>query len=204
MTHEKLQDLAILNSLGALDGGDLQELQTLTQNPDERTLTTLAAWDSVAATLPEALPLRHPANSVKAKLMRRIQELHAHERSMEGPGTSRFDHTSGIHSVFPEHMEWSKHLVPGISFKVLSESKTRGYVTMLMKVEPGTQFPEHHHSGEEECYVISGSIILNGKRLPAGVLHHGDEDSEHGVLSTEEGALLLLVVAKEDYIPPVT
>jgi quercetin dioxygenase-like cupin family protein len=97
-------------------------------------------------------------------------------------------------------MEWTKHPVEGVSFKVLSENTKRRYVTMLMKVEPGTVFPEHHHSGEEECYVLSGSIILNGKRIGPGVLHHGDEDSEHGTLTSEEGALLFLVVAKEDYL----
>ncbi len=204
MTKEKIQEIAILNSVGALDGHELQDYRTLMNDADEHTRATFTGWESTAMNLTATLPLQHPALSVREKLMRKIQELHAHERSIEGPASPRFNHTDGIHSVFADHMEWSKHPVPGVSFKLLSESKKRGYVTMLMKVEPGTRFPEHHHTGEEECYVIRGSITLNGKRLGAGVLHHGDEDSDHGVLSTDEGAMLLLVVAKEDYIQPVS
>ena len=204
MTMERLEEFAILNSIGALDGDDLKEFERSLSNADEETLLRIAAWNETAAKLAlHVSALRTPSVRVKNSLMRKIQERHAIERAMEGPGSPRLDHARGIYSIYPEKMEWSKHPVSGVHFKVLSENQRRGYVTMLMKVDPGTVFPEHHHSGEEECYVLSGSIVLNGKRLGAGVLHHGDQDSEHGILSTEEGALLLLVVAKEDYIPPV-
>lgn len=204
MTVERMEELAILNSLGALDGEDKQEFELHLASGDEGLKARSIAWEEVSVALAHASgESRAPAPRVKEKLLRRIQELHARERSLEGPGSVRFDHSEGIYTIYPERMDWQKHPVPGVTFKVLSESQKRGYVTMLMKVEPGTVFPEHHHSGEEECYVLSGSIILNGKRLGPGVLHRGNENSEHGVLTTDEGALLLLVVAKEDYIPPV-
>jgi len=204
MTVERMEELAILKSLGALDGEDKKEFDLLLASGDEGMKAYSLAWEEVAVALAQASgESRAPDPRVKEKLLRRIQELHARERSLEGPGSVRYDHTEGIYTIYPERMEWNKHPVPGVTFKVLSESQKRGYVTMLMKVEPGTVFPEHHHSGEEECYILSGSIIVNGKRLGVGVLHHGDENSEHATLTTEEGALLLLVVAKEDYIPPV-
>lgn len=203
-TNGRLRELASLNSIGALDGDDLKEFAQLLAGADAGTREEIAAWDWTAAQLAyHARPLVSPRASVKESLMRKIAERHAAERANEVPGTRRFDHAPGIYTIFPDHMQWSKHPVPGVHFKVLSESKKRGYVTMLMRVDPGTTFPEHHHSGEEECYILSGSIVLNGKRLGVGVLHHGDDDSEHGTLSTDEGALLLLVVAREDYIPPV-
>lgn len=205
MTSERLEELAVLNSIGALSSEELKEFNRCVEEADQTTLSQAAAWNEVATSLAFASTgLKVPPPHVKNSLMRRIQERHATERALEGPGTSRFDHAKGIYSMFPGRMEWSKHPVSGVYFKVLSESEKRGYVTMLMKVDPGTLFPEHHHSGEEECYILSGSIILNGKKLGAGVLHHGDEDSEHGTLTSDEGALLLLVVAKEDYIPPVS
>lgn len=204
MTIERLDELAILNSLGALDGDDLKEFNSFLASADEVTRKQVSAWDETAMMLASATPgLQHPPARVKSSLMRKIQERHATERALEGPGTARFDHARGIYSMFPERLEWSRHPVDGVQFKVLTESEKRGYVTMLMKVDPGVVFPEHHHSGEEDCYVLSGSIILNGKRLGPGVLHHGDEDSGHGTLTSDEGALLFLVVAKEDYVPPV-
>ncbi len=204
MNKERLQDLAILNSINALDRDERKEFDALMEQADDPTRSEVALWDATVAKLGAMTgQLLAPPASVKEKLMRKIQERHATERSHEGPGSSRVDHMRGIYSVHPEKMEWSKHPVDGVHFKVLTESERRGYVTMLMKVEPGVVFPEHHHSGEEECYVLSGSIILNGKRIGPGVLHHGDEVSEHGALTSDEGALLFLVVAKEDYVPAV-
>ncbi len=204
MTIDRFQELVTLNALGALDGDDRIEFSRFMETADELTRSQVIGWENTAAQIANSVrPLRSPAPRVKDSLMRKIAERHATERALEGPGKQRFDHSQGIYTVFPDLIPWSKHPVDGVYIKVLSESTRRGYVTMLMKVDPGTRFPEHHHTGEEECYVLNGSIILNGKHLGAGVLHRGDEDSEHGTLSTEEGALLLLVVAKEDYIPPV-
>ncbi len=204
MTMERFEELAILNSIGALDGDEQKELKRFLSVADRQSLSKVAAWNETATMLAATSGvLKVPAPCVKQNLMRKIQERHATERALEGPGTPRVDHSRGIYSMFPDRMEWSKHPVDGVYFKVLTESERRGYVTMLMKVEPGTIFPEHHHTGEEECYILNGSIVVNGRRLGPGILHHGDEESEHGILSTEEGALLLLVVAKEDYIPPV-
>ncbi len=201
-TSHSLEELALLHAVGALDGDELKALRGQLSAGNEEALERTAAWSETmtAAILHGVQPTEPPAH-VRQNLMRRIQAQHAAQRAMEGPGSSRFDHAKGIYSVYPEHMEWLKHPVPGVSVKVLSESEKRGYVTMLMKVEPGTTFPAHHHSGEEECYIVSGSIIVNGRRLGPGVLHHGDGDSDHGVLTSDEGALLFLVVAKEDYIP---
>jgi quercetin dioxygenase-like cupin family protein len=203
MTIDRFQELVTLNSLGALDGEDKTEFLQFMETADELSSAQVDGWNDIAAQLAHAAPVRLPDRRVKESLMRKIAERHATERSLEGPGRQRLDHAKGIYTVFPDEIPWSKHPVDGVHIKVLSESIRRGYVTMLMKVDPGTRFPEHHHTGEEECYVLSGSISLGGKLLGAGVLHRGDENSEHGTLSTEEGALLLLVVAKEDYISPV-
>jgi len=201
---ENMEDLAMLYAIGARDGKELEYLRRLLNEHDPEATRLVHQWNDVMTTLSLASDRTvRPAERVRHELMRAIQTQHATERSTEGPGSARFEHARGISTIYPDRLEWQKHPVPGVSFKVLSENKKRGYVTMLMKVEPRTVFPAHHHSGEEECYILSGSIILNGKRLGAGVLHHGDEDSEHDVLSTDEGALLLLVVAREDYIPTV-
>lgn len=202
MDMRALQDLIPLYVAGALDGDDLSEFERALHESSEELRQSLQAWEETELALGSLFAPAQPPDSIKDKLMRRIREKHAAERSMEGPGQQRLAHGEGIYTVFPDAMEWCKHPVPGVWFKVLSESRKRGYITMLMKVEPGVRFPEHHHSGDEECYVINGSIIINGRRLGPGVLHHGDENSDHAVLSTDEGALLLLVVAKDDYIPP--
>jgi anti-sigma factor ChrR (cupin superfamily) len=99
---------------------------------------------------------------------------------------------------------WFPHPVPGIRMRVLSVNKDRGYATLLLNVDPGTRFPAHHHSGAEECYVISGSVHSWGRRMGPGDFLHADSGTDHTELWTEEGAQVLLIVEPEDYMPDVS
>ena len=65
----------------------------------------------------------------------------------------------------------------------------------------GAVYPSHRHSGPEECYVIRGSAIIDGRVLRAGDFHHADADSDHGEITTTEGAEVLIVGAINDYLP---
>ena len=109
---------------------------------------------------------------------------------------------SGFSVRYGADADWLPHPVPGIRMKVLSLNQERGYATLLLDVAPGTRFPEHHHTGAEECYVLSGSLYTCDRRLQAGDFVHADGDTDHGELWTEEGCQVLLVVPPEDYIPP--
>src|SRR5262249_28664229 len=60
---------------------------------------------------------------------------------------------------------WRPHAVRGIRMRVLSLNARGRYAVLLLDVAPGTRFPAHHHSGAEECYVISGSLFTCGRRL---------------------------------------
>ena len=95
---------------------------------------------------------------------------------------------------FAKDDDWEPYPVPGIRMKVLSVNRRSGYTTLLLDVQPGTQFPAHHHDGDEECYVISGSVLTLGRRLGPGDFIHADAGTDHAELWTDEGARVLLVV----------
>jgi quercetin dioxygenase-like cupin family protein len=97
--------------------------------------------------------------------------------------------------------DWLPHPVPGIRMKVLAMNRRTGYATLLLDVAPGTRFPAHHHDGDEECYVLSGSVNTLGRRLGPGDFLHADAGTDHGELWTDEGAQVLLVAPPEDYMP---
>ena len=72
---------------------------------------------------------------------------------------------------------------------------------LVIRAEPGAVYPSHKHHGPEECFVISGSVVIDGRVLRAGDFHHADEDSDHGEITTTEGAEVLIVGVVEDYLP---
>ena len=94
--------------------------------------------------------------------------------------------------------DWLQHPVPGIRMKVLSVNRRSGYATLLLDVAPGTRFPEHDHDGDEECYVISGSVVTVGRQFVAGDFIHANAGTHHEELRTDTGARVLLVVPSSD------
>jgi anti-sigma factor ChrR (cupin superfamily) len=97
--------------------------------------------------------------------------------------------------------DWQPHPVPGIRMRLLALNLDRGYATVLLDVAPGTRFPPHHHSGAEECYVVSGSLTSCGRTIGAGDFLHADGNTDHGELYSETGCRVILVVPPDDYMP---
>jgi len=99
--------------------------------------------------------------------------------------------------------DWLPHPVPGIRMKVLALNRAAGYATLLLDVAPGTRFPAHHHSGAEECYVLSGSLYTCDRRMTAGDFLHADADTHHAELRTDEGCRVLLIVPPDNHLPVI-
>ena len=97
--------------------------------------------------------------------------------------------------------KWIDTGMPGIRSRVLAVDKARSLVTLLIRAEPGAVYPSHKHHGPEDCYIISGSVVMDGRVLRAGDFHHADADSEHGEIATTDGAEVLIVGSIEDYLP---
>lgn len=77
--------------------------------------------------------------------------------------------------------------IPGLALKVLTINRERDSAVVLMKIQPGTRYPAHHHSGAEECYVLAGEVTIKGRRLHAGDFHHAEPGSDHDALFSEAG-----------------
>ena len=97
--------------------------------------------------------------------------------------------------------DWLPYPVPGIRMKVLALNRAAGYATLLLDVAPGVRFPAHHHSGAEECYVVSGSLYTFNRRMTSGDFLHADPETDHAELWTNDGCRVLVVVPPEDYFP---
>jgi anti-sigma factor ChrR (cupin superfamily) len=144
--------------------------------------------DSLALAIARAVDLEDsPRADVKTQLMARVAET-----ALPVP--------EGFSFSFANE-GWQPYPLPGIRMKVLAVDRTRDCATLLIEAAAGARFPAHHHGGAEECYVISGDAYSLGRRLGPGDFIHADAGTDHDELYTVGGALVLLVVRPEDYIP---
>ena len=190
MNQDRLNELALLNAVGALDGKDLEDFQELLARADPATQAQIAAGNDLAGLLSlSAESAQKLSAGVKPKLMRQVRELG--RRKTTQPRLDFF-------SLRGNEGEWKQHAIPNVRFKQLASNRTAGYQMVLYEFAPGTRFPEHHHAGAEDCFVLSGDFQIDGSILRAGDFHHAETGSDHHESYTENGCRLLIVAAVED------
>lgn len=185
-----LEEFAALDAAGALTPDEERELDRALADAPPDVRERAVGIRELAVPLAEiAGQDEAPLPDVRARLLARIAE--------ESPAVP-----VGFTFRFASEPDWLPHPIPGIRMKVLAMNDDRGYVTLLLDVKPGTRFPAHHHSGAEECYVLSGSVHTLGRKMGPGDFLHADANTDHSELWTDEGAQVLLIVPPEDYLPP--
>jgi len=156
-----------------------------------------ALLDVVRSTAAESQPA-----GLRAKLLSRIAAGPAAQPPAEATQVWKRWKEAGpadkLHIVRAGEGAFEPTAAQGVSVKPLSVDPERRYVTMLVRMEPGTSYPRHLHAGAEECYVLQGDIKVGDAVLRAGDYQRAEGGSEHGVQSTEGGCLLLIVSSQED------
>jgi anti-sigma factor ChrR (cupin superfamily) len=180
MIPERIEALALADAAGALDAAERAELQRLVASLPigvQSEVARLYDLTEVIAAATEA----EPAPAVRDRLMASIL------------GPSRYTQTAA-------EADWLDSGLPGLTLRILALDRERDIVTMLIRGEPGARYPSHRHTKPEECYVLRGTVIIDGRVLGPGDFHHADADSEHGEIYTTDGAEVLLVAGATDYL----
>ena len=76
---------------------------------------------------------------------------HAKNHAGLGPMASRV--------VQANDMDWEPIAYPGCSVKTLMVDRATGLLTVLLKMEPGAQLPDHEHMLTEQTYMIEGRLV---------------------------------------------
>ena len=182
MIPEELEALVLADAIGALDPEERAELRTRLAELTAEQRSEVAGLYELSTAVALSVPLVEPP-------------AHLRERVLAAARTPT------RYTVWAANAEWMESGVPGIRMRILAVDKARSLVTLVIRADPGAVYPSHRHSGAEECYVISGSVVIDGRVLRPGDFHHADADSDHGEITTTEGAEVLLVGAVEDYLP---
>jgi len=181
MIPDDIQALALADAIGALDPDERRDLEArLGGLPPSVRAEVAHLYDASVEIAAGALGEELSPGVRDALLARVAQPSH--------------------HTITAADGEWVTTPVPGVRMKILAIDRARDRVTMLLKGEPGARYPAHRHSGPEECYVIRGSLNVEGRVLRAGDFHHAERDSDHDEIWTDEGVEVLLVAAASDYL----
>jgi len=181
MIPDEIQTLALADAIGALDPDERRDLERrLAALPPDVRAEVAHLYDASVEIASSAIG-ETPSPGVREALLTRIG-------------------APSNHTIAAAEGTWIETPMSGIRMKILAIDRVRDRVTMLLKGEPGARYPAHRHSGPEECYVISGSVVVEGQVLRAGDFHHAEGESDHAELWTDEGVEVLLVASASDYL----
>ena len=101
----------------------------------------------------------------------------------------------------PVKPEWAE-AAPGIHVKILARNTENDRVSMLVRLDPGTDYPGHRHGGIEELHLLHGKLKVDDRTLyPGDFLHNKADSIDHRVWS-ETGCTCFLETSTKDTLIP--
>ena len=86
---------------------------------------------------------------------------------------------------------WDKTIYEGVETKTLLVDRDSGVMTLLMKMAPGAQLPDHAHVLIEQTWVLEGSLVCGEGTCTAGNFVWRPAGSSHAAAAGPEGGLML-------------
>jgi anti-sigma factor ChrR (cupin superfamily) len=175
----ELQESAALRALGMTAPEESCE--------DPEVVAELESFRETAARMSELVAMEPPAH-LKDKLMARIR---AGADPLPG----------GVLAIVRAgEGQWMPTPFPGITMKQLFLDPASGNQSLLVRMEPGSVYPCHHHKGLEHSLVLEGDAIFSDHTLYAGDYEVGAVDQDHSSITTKGGCLVFLLRNRADIV----
>jgi quercetin dioxygenase-like cupin family protein len=126
-----------------------------------------------------------PAESLWSRLAKRIAS-EAATRPFVPPPLEALD-----------KLEWEE-AAPGIHVKILARNAEIDSVSMLVRLDPGTDYPAHRHAGTEELHLLHGVLKVDDRTLYPGDFIHSEAGSVDHRVWSETGCTCFLMTSTED------
>ena len=89
---------------------------------------------------------------------------------------------------------WNAPLFPGARIKPLFNNP-KGHRAFLLELQPGAHLPEHPHEGYEECLILQGDLVNEGRRLGPGDYVRATPGTQHLDVYSESGCLCIIIMS---------
>jgi len=97
----------------------------------------------------------------------------------------------------PVKPEWEE-AAPGIHVKILARNVENDSVSMLVRLDPGTDYPGHTHAGIEELHLLHGILKVDDRTLYPGDFIHAEAGSVDHRVWSETGCTCFLLTSTKD------
>jgi anti-sigma factor ChrR (cupin superfamily) len=95
--------------------------------------------------------------------------------------------------------DWNE-VAPGISCKLLATNEATDYVSMLVRLAPGVEYPPHTHAGVEELHLLDGELWIDGRKLSPGDYNRAEPGTGDNRVWSETGCTCLLLTSSRDIL----
>ena len=97
----------------------------------------------------------------------------------------------------PTVPDWEEP-APGIHVKILARNTNNDSVSMLVRLDPGKEYPGHTHAGVEELHLLHGVLKVDDRTLYPGDFIHNEAGSVDHRVWSETGCTCFLMTSTED------
>jgi DNA-directed RNA polymerase specialized sigma24 family protein len=93
--------------------------------------------------------------------------------------------------------EW-EDAAPGITVKLLATDTQKHFVSMLVRLAPGTDYPPHTHAGVEELHLLQGELRIDARKLLPGDYNRAEPGTADKRVWSETGCMCVLMTSTKD------
>ena len=177
-------DLVFLFALQALPPREMASVEAQISSCEDCRLEIETLRPIIRSFVSWSTDVLRPAESLWGRLAKRI--------ASEGPVRP---FVSPLEA--PAKPEWEE-VAPGIQVKILARNAESDSVSMLVRLDPGTDYPGHKHAGIEELHLLHGILKVDDRTLYPGDFIHSEAGSlDHRVWS-ETGCTCFLMTSTKD------
>ena len=131
---------------------------------------------------------------VMASVPRRTAPASARDAVMAAAGIEAAPPASAVekYTYLMNDEGWDPPLFPGARIKPLFTHPNGRHHAFLLELQPGVHLPEHPHEGYEECLILRGDLINEGRRMGPGDYVRAAAGTDHLSVYSESGCLCLI------------
>lgn len=151
----------------------------------------LDAMDAAILALTADIAPVEPPPAIKQELFARLEAAPPMNPTLDQQREAA-DKLGALQFSFREEATFQFSHMPGVTARMLHLDSVTKRFSAIVKLEPGSRIPPHHHDGLEECLVLEGELILGTVRMRPGDYQWAEDGSDHVEQWTDVGATVLI------------